>query len=162
MKFERIVRFVMPHDERTENPMTNYGIGSMRIYFILKGSKGAVQSIISTQFFLPKTINEYLNSNNSYWRNLLKDNNGNDSKPFQGWDVGFHSKKKPAYMNEDRAKSDCDIIGGKCYYDSSISQGERDQLGELFHEKGEEAIWEYLEKYYETTFQKKVKKEEEK
>ena len=152
MTFERIVKFGMPFDKRTNNPDTNYGISSMRIWFILKGSKGAVQVCINTRFYLPKTINEYLNSDNPSWRNLLKSINGKDEEPFESWDVGFHSKKKPSYM-EKSYQQDCNIIG-KCYYDGSVLNGEQDKIGQLFFEKGEEEIWKYLEKYYNSEFKK--------
>jgi len=157
-KFERIVRFRMPFDKRTDNPQTNYGICSFGIVFILKGKKGAVQVFMNTEFFLPKTINEYLNSNNHYWKNLLKDTNGKDKFPFGCWDVGFHSKKKPSYM-EKSDKSKCDILDcGYCYYDGSSLRGNKDKLPELFFEKGEEAIWKYLEKYYAEQFPEENKK----
>jgi len=59
-KFERIVQFGMPFDKRSEDPNKNYGIGAMRIFFILKGRKGAVQIVISTKFYLPSTVDEYI------------------------------------------------------------------------------------------------------
>ena len=145
MKFERIVKFAMPFDERTDNPNTNYGIGAMRIWFILKGTKGAVQVMISTSFYLPSTINEYMKDGRDILKTL-----GKDSKPFECWDVGFHSKKKPEYMNKSQ-QQDCDILG-KCYYDGSSLRGEQDGVAEMFFEKGENAIWEYLEKRYEEQF----------
>lgn len=158
MKFERIVKFSMPYDKRTNNPTTNYGIGAMRIWFILKGSKGAVQVVIGTKFYLPKTVNEYLNSSNQYWKNFLKDTDGNDEKPFDCWDVGFHSKKRPDYM-QTSDKMKCDLFG-KCYYDGSSLRGKKDKVAENFFEHGEEWIWKYLEEEYKIIFVNESNKEE--
>ena len=155
--FEKIVKFSMPYDKRSEIPKKNYGIGAMRIWFILKGKEGAVQVLIGTEFYLPKTVHEYLNSNNSYWKDLMVDSDGGEKKPFTCWDVGFHSKKRPDYM-ETSDKQDCNILG-KCYYDGSSLRGETDKVAEIFLKEGEEGVWKYLEKYYEEVFAKEVKKE---
>ena len=49
-------------------------------------------------------------------------------------------------------KTDCDMFKGGCYYDGSALRGSNDKVGEMFLEKGESAIWEYLEKYYKEVF----------
>ena len=148
-KFERIVKFGMPFDKRTSNPNTNYGIGSMGIWFILKGKKGAVQVFIATNHYLSETILEYQKDN----KNLHYSKVFNKPEPtFRCWDVGFHSKKKPKYMEKSQQQK-CNIIG-KCYYDGSSLRGDKDKVAEKFLEGGEETIWKYLEKYYNKEFQK--------
>ncbi len=163
-KFERIIKFSLPYDKRTEDPNTSYGIGAMRIWFILKGKKGAVQIVMGTEFYLPRTVHEYLNSNNPYWKNLMTESDGSDKKPFKCWDVGFHSKKRPDYMDTSN-KQECNILG-KCYYDGSSLRGDNDKVDEIFMEEGEEGILKYLEKYYQEIIgepsQKCPKKSEEK
>lgn len=142
-KFERIVKFVMPFDKRNDDPKKNYGIGSMRIYFILKGKKGAVQVLLSTALYTQNIALEHHNKNSDY---IAK------QPTFDCWDVGFHSKKKPSYM-EKKNQRDCSILG-KCYCDGSSLRGSEDKLGERFLEKGEEEIWKYLEEYYKEFFGK--------
>lgn len=139
MKFERIINFEMPFDKRSKN----CGIGSMRIWFILKGKKGAVQVLFSTALYLRNIALEHHNKNSNYIA---------DQQPFNCWDVGFHSKKKPSYMNKSD-KQKCNILG-KCYYDGSTLRGNKDNLPQKFLEKGEKVIWKYLEKYYLEVFKK--------
>lgn len=158
-KFERIVKFRMPYDKRHDNPSKNYGIGSMAIWFILKGKQGAVQVLINTPFYLPETVEEYKRIGNKLKTppTDLRDENGKP-KGFDCWDVGFHSKKKPDYMKKSD-KQECEILG-KCYYDGSSLRGEHDGVVDIFLEKGEEGIWQYLEKYYDETFGERSEKGE--
>ena len=141
MKFERIVKFGMPFDKRSDIPRKNYGISAMRIIFILKGRHGAVQVIMSTSLYTKNVALEHFNKNSDY---ISK------QSTFDCWDVGFHSKKKPSYMNKSDQQR-CNILG-KCYYDGSSLRGRDDKVAEMFLEKGEEAIWKYLEKYYYEVF----------
>jgi hypothetical protein len=145
-KFEKIVKFKLPFDKRTDNPNTNYGIGSLRIWFILKGEKGAVQIVLSTHYFLPAITEEYRKKNEP----LHLDYKGEPYPAFDCWDIGFHSKKKPDYMDKSD-KQKCNIIG-ECYYDGSSLRGQEEKIGEQFLEKGEDFIWEYLEKEYSRVF----------
>ena len=142
INFEKIVKFSMPYDKRSDEPGKNYGIGAMRIWFILKGRHGAVQVLIGTQFYLPATINEYIEKG----RNIMKTHDGKDQEPFDCWDVGYHSPK-PFF--EGQTKQECDILKkGYCYYDGSSLRGKHDGVDKMFMEKGQDAIWEYLEKEY--------------
>ncbi len=152
-KFERIVKFRMPFDKRSTIPGKNYGIGGMQICFILKGRKGAVQVLMGTHFFLPATINEYNESKSK--SNILKTYDGKDQEPFDCWDVGYHSIKRPYYLKKSD-KRICDINDcGYCYYDGSSLRGRDDKIVQLFMEKREDGIWDYLEKYYKETFKNK-------
>lgn len=151
IKFERIVKFSPPFDKRSNKPNENYGIGSMRIWFILKGKHGAVQVCFNTPFYLPETIDEYnrIGNKGKTTPSDLRDENGK-AKGFDCWDVGYHSPKP---MYEGQTKTECDILKkGFCYYDGSGLRGNRDGLPELFYSKGDEAIWEYLENYYYERF----------
>jgi len=151
IKFERIVKFSQPFDKRSDIRGENYGIGSMRIWFILKGRHGAVQVCFNTPFYLPKTIDEYkrIGNKNKTIPSDIRDEDGK-AKGFDCWDVGYHSPKP---MFEGQTKTDCDLLRkGFCYYDGSGLRGNNDGLPELFYEKGDEAIWEYLEDYYYEIF----------
>jgi len=155
MKFERIVNFSQPFDKRSNDPNKNYGIGSLRIRFILKGKKGAVQILLGANMYLSATINEY----NKKGINLFTNYKGDDKPVYDCWDVGYHSKKP---MYEGQEKMDCDIFKNGCYYDGSSLRGRDDKVAEMFLEKGEDAIWEYLEKYYYGIFPKSKPKEKSK
>lgn len=149
--FEKIVNFSKPYDKRHEDPKKNYGIGSIRIWFILKGKKGAVQVLFNTPFYLPKTIDEYKKIGNKGQTapSDLRDEDGH-AKGFDCWDVGYHSPK-PMYKGH--SKSDCNIFKkGFCYYDGSSLRGRDDCLVEKFYENGQDAIWSYLEDYYYSVF----------
>lgn len=63
-------------------------------------------------------------------------------------DVGYHSTKQ-RWKGQDA--SDCDVIEGRCYYDGSGLHAEH--VRELFDRDGEEALWEYLERYFVETFE---------
>lgn len=149
-KFEKIVQFMMPYDKRHPDPNKNCGISSFMIKFVLKGKQGAVQVLLGTEFYLPSVVNEYLIGINAQHRTLLKDINGKDKFPFTCWDVGFHSKKRPKYMDKSYQR-ECDILG-KCYYDGSSLRGQTDKVAEQFFEKGTDFVWSYLEKYYNEVF----------
>jgi len=151
IKFERIVKFSPPFDKRSDNPRENYGIASMRIWFILKGKHGAVQVCFNTPFYLPETIDEYkrIGNKGKTAPSDIRDEEGK-AKGFDCWDVGYHSPKP---MYEGQEKMDCDILKkGYCYYDGSGLRGNNDKLPELFYEEGDEAIWKYLEDYYYEIF----------
>lgn len=150
MKFEKIVRVAPAYDKRNKEPKKNYGISSMRMWFILKGEKGAVQVLINFPIFLPETIEEYkrIGNNNKTPTCDLRDSGG---KP-QGldcWDVGYHSPK-PMYKGQ--TKGDCDIYKEGCYYDGSSLRGKDDKVGDMLLREGDEAIWKYLEKDYKARF----------
>ena len=143
MKFERIVQFDPPFDKRHPDPSKNYGIGSLRIWFILKKGQKAVQVLLGTNCYLNSVINEYKTRNIDLFT----------GKTIRCWDVGYHSNT-PTYKGQ--LSGDCNILKkGKCYYDGSSLKGDHDKVAENFLEKGEKWIWEYLEKYWEIVFGKK-------
>lgn len=151
-KFERITEVTPAFDKRNSDPSKSYGIGSMQIKFLLKGKKGAVQALFGTNIYLPETVEEYLIIGNKGKTKPHDIRNGHDGeiKIFDCWDVGFHSKKRPEYM-QTSDKQDCCYIG-KCYYDGSALRGQTDNLHEKLLREGSEAIWKYLEEYYKDAF----------
>lgn len=154
-KFERITEFRPAFDKR-DDPKGNYGIGSMNIKFLLKGKKGAVQVLFSTSIYLPETIEEYLkigNKGKTAPSDIRNDYDGK-IKAFDCWDVGFHSKKKPEYMDKSQ-KQECEYVG-TCYYDGSACRGNHDKLHEKLLREGDKAIWKYLEDYYNDVFHAKA------
>ena len=137
--FEKIIQFMPAFDKRSPDPKRNYGVGAMKILFILKGELGATQFVFSTGCLLKHVQDEF-------W------NNCHDRKynPFEwnGFDIGYHSPKP---MYEGQTEMDCDLIdGGKCYYDGT-SLGASEFAPE-FVAKGEDAVWKKLKEVYEDRF----------
>lgn len=146
MNFERTINFIPAFDKRHADPAKNYGIGGVRIRFVLKGSLGAMQFVIETNWQLPHVQEEV------------------DRKPFD-WglpyfrhksmasDVGYHSPKP---MYEDQKPMDhCDVLAdGKCYYGGSSLYAEETAFPILLKE-GSDGIWKFLENEYRERFQEK-------
>lgn len=144
MKFEKIVQFTPAFDKRHPDPSRNYGIGSVRIRFILKGEKGAVQFYCSTKWYLPETIKEYRNSKGVE----LLDNKEEDCSGISAWDLGYHSPKP---MFKGQTSDACDILEkGECYYDGSGLNAF--PLAETLVREGSDGIWKKLEEYYESVY----------
>ena len=136
-KFERIVKVSPAFDKRDANPAKNYGIGSCRITFILKGELGAIQFVISTDW--------YVQSAREHLKRFPPRHSG---KP-DGWDVGYHSPK-PMYEGQSVQVSDCDLVGGPCHYDGSSCLA--DEWVEDFVAGGTEWLWPKMEAEYGERF----------
>lgn len=148
-KFERIVEFSPAFDKRHEDHKKNYGIGAVNIRFVLRKGKKAVQFLMGTNWYLQKTIKEYIKEKYIDLRlpTLYKTND--TGKSFDCWDLGYHSPKR-MYDSQTPISDDCLYTKGKCYYDGSGLNSE------VFHnillEKGSNGVWEELEKYWNNVF----------
>ena len=135
---EKITQVRLPFDRRNEAPGKNYGIGGLRIWFVLKGPKGAVQFMCGFPTYLPHVEAE--GKVNQFYRKI------------EGWDVGYHAKE-PQY--EGQSQSDCEHFdSGKCYYDGSGLRAE-EWAKEIFSVTGkapEDLLWKKLEEEYELRF----------
>jgi len=134
-EFEKIIKISPPYDKRSADPSKNYGIGGMTITFILKGALGATQFTFYTGQYQKHTADEL-------WRkDELKHN------PFKGMgaDIGCHSRK-PSYEGQNSTDEDCDLVGGKCFYDGSSLQAS--EFEDEFLTNGEPAVWKMLEERY--------------
>lgn len=146
-KFERIIRTRPPYDKRDSNPCKNYGIGSLRLFFILKGGKGAVQIVLGSKLYLVKQFMEWQMKGEKY-----PFNDGEEC--LSCWDVGYHSWKPIQDWQDKSNFMECDIAPkGKCWYDGSSLRGEVDKVVENYLEHGDEWIWKYLEKEYKSIFE---------
>jgi len=143
---KRIIRTRPPFDKRSDIPGKNYGICGFQIWFILQGKFGAVQVMLSTELYPKKVMKELIG----------KDKWSSDyyEEVFNCWDVGYHSKKRPKWDTYKWVtQMDCDLLpGGKCYYDGSSLRGKEDKVVQIYMEKGDDGIFEYLEKYYVEIF----------
>ena len=131
--FQRRVDFQRAYDKRDPDPAKNYGIGSMRIRFVLIGELGAVQWMIGTPWDVPTARGP------KSWRD--------PSRP-DGWDLGYHSPH-PMYDGQEPMSS-CDVLDCHCYYDGSGLNA--DLLIENFVAQGGEYVWAALEAYYRSVF----------
>ena len=137
---EKIIQFRPAFDKRSSIPGKNYGVGSMTITFILKGSEGATQFVFNTGCYLPHNMDEL-------WGNR-EDSRFNPFKG-EGWNIGYHSPK-PMYENQSPMRDECEVIGGKCYYDgTSLGASE---FTETFLKEGDEAVWKMLQEEYNDRF----------
>lgn len=146
MKFEKIVKFSPPFDKRHKNPSKNYGIGALKIWFILKKGEKAVQVLLATNSYPASVIREYQTKHPDM---MLREGD------YEGWtcyDVGYHSNT-PTY--KEQTSGSCDLLKkGECYYDGSSLRGKDNKIAENFFLHGEDWVWNYLEKYWNSMFGK--------
>ena len=139
---ERIVEFEPAWDKRDPDPKKDYGISSVRIRFVLKGRKGAVQFLVSTDWYLPQNQKE-LGERASSVGMLSR------VRPM-GVDVGYHS---PIQRYEDqKTMGPCPYLDGhECYYDGSSLRGDQ-WVEDVLLPKGSDGVWTALEGEYHATF----------
>lgn len=161
-KFERIVEFYPAFDGRPPEKgglaewrtkgmkpydgtdHTNYGIGGVNIKFVLKGSKGAIQFLIGTDWFPPHVQEQMFNreSFRSHYFSVQPD----------GWDVGYHSPV-PMHDGQEVMAQDCEYLDHKpCYYDGSSLRADTWVKGILLKE-GSGGVWKAMEKEYAVRFE---------
>ena len=132
-KLEREMTLSRAFDKRTSDPNTNYGIGAVICRMVLKGKGLAVQFVFSTGM---------------YPKNVTKEWEGKPRHEFPGYmayDLGYHSRT-PMYQGQGSIK-DCHYMGGKpCYYNGSGCNA--GPVLDILLEKGSDAVWEELEKYW--------------
>lgn len=139
MDFERKILLTPAFDKRHSDPHKNYGIGAMRMTFLVIGEKGAVQWMISTNWYVESARAHLANFTNEYERRW-------EPQPF---DLGYHAVE-PQY--DDQSSRPCEFTPGKvCYYDGSSLQAE--VLTERFLAEGEDYLWNALEAYYRCRFE---------
>lgn len=147
MKLQRIIQTRPPFDKRDPNPSKDYGIGGLSIWFIIKGKEGAVTLHLGTKLYLAKQFREWHLKGESYPFN-------NDDECMDCWDVSYHSPKR-RYKDQTISNNSCEWLNGKpCYCDGSALRGRDDKVVENYLEKGDNWIWEYLEKIYNETFKR--------
>ena len=132
--FEKIIRVEPAFDRRHADPSKDYGIGSVRLLFVLKGTKGAISFGCSTGMYLPQQVSEH---GHKPWR---------EWQPM-GYSVGCCSPY-PRYEGQ-QAGSPCEWLDGKpCYGDGSCLAAE--EVMKTLIRKGEEGVWQELENYYDS------------
>ena len=160
-KFERIVEFSPAFDGRPPNAggrqewrtktmkpddgtdCTNYGIGGVKIRFVLKGEKGAIQFLIGTDWYPPHVQKA------SFDR-------GQQTSCFRirpdGWDVGYHSLT-PMHEDQEPITDSCEYLDGKpCYYDGSSLRADK-WVRNILLKEGSAGVWKAMEKEYTVRFE---------
>ena len=154
---ERLVEFSPAWNKSSLDPKKDYGIGAVNIRFVLKGEHGAVQFVIGTSWYLPKTQRD---SQHRLFERDFEDR-FNEIQP-RGWDLGYHSDKplhewqsdEPGPDNEHiyTRSSECKYTpSGRCFYDGSTLNAE--PLVEVLLREGSEGVWRELERYYARVFE---------
>lgn len=125
---ERAVIFVPGYVDTEPH---RYGKQGMEIRWVLRGPKGATQFVMYTDW--------------------LPGQKGGDPRTADMFpiaaDLGYHARVPQFEGQEDYARDDCDILGGRCYYDGSGLRAE--PVMTEFIRNGETAIWAALEAEYE-------------
>lgn len=139
-KLERIIKFYPAWDKRNSDPKKDYGVHGVEMKWLLKGKKGVIQFLVFTNWQL-KHVQEEIDTRSDFHVPVLY-------KPIPA-DIGYHS---PIPMDEDQeAMGSCEFLNGKqCYYDGSTIGADR--IFNILIEKGDEAVWEELEKEYDYRF----------
>lgn len=149
IEFERRVDVSPSFARLHSNPSVNYGIGAMRLWFILIGPKGAVQWQIGTNWYC-KLAQEHLRSLPDRLNDAAENSLGGSRYQPQAWDLGYHARE-PQYESQTAVRDECHVLGGPCYYDGSSLNAE--YLIDGFLEGGDRFLWPALEEYYRHTFE---------
>ena len=137
--FERRITFESAYDKGKK-----YGIGAMRIRFLLIGPAGAIQFLMGTGWNLAH-VRKQLARKEAEW--LMEHGEPLFFGP-EAWDIGYHSLT-PQY--EGQSEMACDLLpGGKCYYDGSSLNAE--PIMERFIAEGTDYLWGELERSYGELF----------
>jgi hypothetical protein len=118
----------------------SHGVHGLTITFISKGPKGAAQFMLYTGW-LPLYC-EADSIGSRYY------DTKSSAMPA---DLGYHSKV-PMYEGQEKASESCEYCDGKpCYYDGS-GLSAYDAFYTLVN-GGDEALWRYLDEYYNARFE---------
>lgn len=151
-KLKREIQITKAFDKRNDDPKKDYGIGSCRLYFIVKGNKGAVTIDFFTNWFLESTVKEY--SEIGIRKNRMdgtKDTvktkiNLHEGIPIHSGVFSIHNKKKTKYTT----KTKCPVLGDYCYPDISCMYGNK--FLPILLSKGSDGVFKELEKEYKLRF----------
>ena len=130
-EFEKRIIWSPSFDRRDPDPGKDYGIGAVKLRFILKGPLGATQFVMSTGWLLKSLRDE-----------------GRKSEPV-AYDIGYHSPV-PRYGGHYAMPGICEVLGSECYYDgSTLTAG---VVMDAFFENGEDEVWRILRDRYDELF----------
>lgn len=143
---ERIFRVTPAYDLRSASDGINYGIGSMGLYFAVKGPLGGVSAKLSTSWYLPA---QQQTSLDLYTKGYPFDPCEELMQP-RWWDISIHAKR-PQYDTQ-YSIPDCELTDGECYCDGSALWGREAWLPGFLH-GGSDWLFARLEDYYREQFE---------
>ncbi len=130
-EFSRIIKWSPGYDYRGDPEKRQYGAHGLEMRFLLRGPKATVQFVVMTGW-LPT------------WQHF----GGPPSHEVLPADVGYHADA-PQY--EGQTSMECkERSQGHCYYDGSSLAA--DDVFQLLVTKGDEAVWEELQRRYDHWF----------
>ena len=160
MKLERKVLFFSAWDKTNSDPYKNYGVSDIRMKFLIIGNKGVVEFDLSTNWYLPHVMERRLQS---LKRDIFF---GKEDfllrryiQPYP-MDICYWSLER---ISEDDTyfEDGLDYIfdHNPCFYGYKYEKEDDglytiDFVYQKFLERGDIAVWEYLENYYYYTFGK--------
>lgn len=136
------IEFTPAYDRVSEG----YGIHGVNMRWLLEGPKGVIQFVVYTNWYLPETQ-----------ARIDRKSVGADLATLRALyhplpaDIGYHSPTPLREWQKEPTTEHCGYLGGRpCYYDGSALGAER--IFGLLVEKGHEAVWQEMEKWYQETF----------
>lgn len=123
-----------------DDPDRNYGVGNVKMTFVLRGPKGAIQFMIGTDWGI-KPVRDHLEG--------FGFGQYDDPRQPKGWDLGYHAYE-PQYEGQ-IPMGDCHVLGGNCFYDGSSLQA--DAVIEGFLAGGTAWLWPKLAQVYRARFE---------
>ncbi len=140
-EFVQKLKFIPAFDKRD----SDNGIHGAELRMVLIGPAGAVQFVLYTNWHLPDVQVEMIRraTENADPRMLL---------PLLGpmpADLGYHAKR-PQYEEHPVIDNDCPYTGGPCYYNGSGLRARG--VFDLLVTEGGEAVWKFLQEYYQEVF----------
>jgi hypothetical protein len=148
---QRVTFFRPAFHKVAEDPAKNYGVGSMEVFMVLKGEKGAVHFIFMTGMYLPETYKWWADTGLRSVAGRLS-HSGYPSGTM-GVDVGYHAYT-PHYEGQTISRDKCEWIDGPCYGDGSALRA--DEWFDIIMRKGSDEIWKMLEEDYKERFHSEI------
>jgi len=122
----------------------NYGIGSCRMRFIVRGEHGCMHWAFSTGWYLPEIQDQHWKQGQRFAGISSSDLGSHGYQPVWYHDIGCHC---------DRCQVDrecCNLLDAPCYY---TGHGTGTDLIDVLLTKGSDAIWDILDDLYRRDFQ---------
>ena len=154
----RRVMFFPAFDGTDPNPSKNYGVGCLELRFLVEGDKGVVELQLLTNWYLKHVMESRREAmKRDVWC-------GKEDFLLEHWINPFIADL--CNFSLDKMHEDCAyfkegvhyIFDGKpCYYDykyidEDYNKPAKDVAYWKLVEKGDEALWKYLEEYYVEVF----------
>lgn len=133
----RQVLFTPAYHRCNPDPNVNYGIGSVRMMWVLKHDGWAMTWDVHTDWGMPDEAFKAAAPDCTH----IMHRDGYPSCGASGGAVDWHAPV-PMYEGQERSQDECVWLGGPCYTDSGFMLGS--ELFDLLRVEGDEAVWSRL------------------